>query len=99
MERKEVLTSPEYWTTGTQIDLYNQVLKYMGKTGMDEDQLRNYLSERLGVSKGYVSQLLNGDYDYRLSKFFELALALGIIPVIDFVPIEDYIQSTDKLKE
>ena len=71
----------------------------MGKTGTDEDQLRNYLSERLGVSKGWVSQLLNGDYDYRLSKFFELTLALGIIPVIDFVPIEDYIQSTDKLKE
>ncbi len=66
---------------------------------MDEDQLRKYLSEHLGVSKGCVSQLLNGDYDYQLSKFFELALALGIIPVIDFVPIEDYIQSTDKLKE
>lgn len=92
MKRVEVLISPEYWMTVTQIDLYNQVLEYMEKTGMDEDKLRNYLSERLCVSKGCVSKLLNSDYDHRLSKFFELALALGIIPVIDFVPIEDYIQ-------
>lgn len=88
MERKEVLNSPEYWTAKTQVDLYSQAQKYMEKTGKNKSQLAEYL----GVSKGYVSQLLNGDYDHRLSKFFELALAFGVVPQIDFIPIEDYVK-------
>lgn len=60
----------------------------MEKTGKNKSQLAEYL----GVSKGYVSQLLNGDYDHRLSKFFELALAFGVVPQIDFIPIEDYVK-------
>lgn len=88
MERKEILNSPEYWTAKTQVDLYSQAQKYMEKTGKNKSQLAEYL----GVSKGYVSQLLNGDYDHRLSKFFELALAFGVVPQIDFIPIEDYVK-------
>lgn len=79
MDRKDVLNSPEYWTSKTQIELYNQAQKFMEATGKD----RAHLAEYLGVSKGYVSQLLNGDYDHRMSKFFELALAFGVIPQID----------------
>lgn len=88
MERKEVLKSPEYWTAKAQIELYNQAKVYMEKSGKNRSQLAEYL----GVSKGYVSQLLNGDYDHRLSKFFELALAFGVVPQIDFVPIEDCVK-------
>lgn len=87
MNRKEVLKSPEYWTAKTQIELYNQVESFMKETGRNKTQLAEYL----GVSKGYVSQLLNGDYDHRLSKFFELALAFGVIPQIDFIPVEKYV--------
>ena len=39
-----------------------------------------------------MSQLLNGDYDHRMSKFFELALAFGmvrkekrIVPIVSIV--------------
>lgn len=42
------------------------------------DRHKSQLAEYLGVSKGYVSQLLNGDYDHCMSKFFELALAFGM---------------------
>lgn len=31
-------------------------------------------------------------YDHRMSKFFELALAFGMVPQIDFVPVEDYVK-------
>lgn len=89
MDRKEVLKSPEYWTAKTQIELYNQAKKFMEESGRNQSQLADYL----GVSKGYVSQLLNGDYNHRLSKFFELALAFGVVPQIDFVPVEEYIKS------
>ncbi len=88
MDRKEVLQSPEYWTAKTQIELYNQAKSFMEKSGRNQTQLAEYL----GVSKGYVSQLLNGDYDHRLSKFFELALAFGVIPQVEFVPVEEYIK-------
>ena len=53
MDRKDVLNSPEYWTSKTQIELYNQAQKFMKATGKD----RAHLAEYLGVSKGYVSQL------------------------------------------
>lgn len=88
MDRKEVLSSPEYWTAKTQVELYNQAQEFMKKTGRNQSQLAEYL----GVSKGYVSQLLNGDYDHRLSKFFELALAFGVIPQIEFVPLEECVR-------
>lgn len=87
MDRKEVLKSPEYWTAKTQIELCNQAESFMKETGRNKTQLAEYL----GVSKGYVSQLLNGDYDHRLSKFFELSLAFGVIPQIDFIPVGKYV--------
>ena len=87
MDRKEVLKSPEDWTAKTQIELYNQAESFMKETGRNKTQLAEYL----GVSKGYVSQLLNGDYDHRLSKFFELSLAFGVIPQIDFIPVGKYV--------
>lgn len=89
MDRNEILKTPEYWTAKAQIELYTQAQKFMKETGKNQTQLAEYL----GVSKGYVSQLLNGDYDHRLSKFFELALAFGVIPQIDFIPIQEYINA------
>ena len=55
------------------------------------DMNRSQLAQHLGVSKGYVSQLLNGDYDHKLSKFIELAIAFGYVPKIEFLPMEEVI--------
>ena len=74
MKREEVLKSPEYWKAKTLIELYNLAEKFMAETGRNKCRLAEYL----GVSKGYLSQLLNGDYDHCMSKFFELALAFGM---------------------
>ena len=58
----------------------------------ETDRHKSRLAEYLGVSKGYLSQLLNGDYDHCMSKFFELALAFGmvrkekrIVPIVSIV--------------
>ena len=91
MERKDILKNAEYWITKAQIDLYDHAEKFMEATGRNRTQLAEYL----GVSKGYVTQLLNGDYDHKLSKFFELSLAFGYIPKIDFIPIEDYVRGEE----
>ena len=69
--RNDILKSPEYWTTQLQLDLYNCALKFMEENNLNRTQL----AKHLGVSKGYVSQLLNGDYDHKLSKLVELSLA------------------------
>lgn len=87
MERKELLKSPNYWISKIQLGLYDCADEFMERHGMNRTQL----AEHLNVSKGYVSQLLNGDYDHRLSKFVELALAFGYIPSITFTPMEEYI--------
>lgn len=43
MDRKDVLNSPEYWTSKTQIELYNQAQKFMEATGKDRAHLAEYL--------------------------------------------------------
>ena len=70
MERKDLLTSAGYWIAKAQIDLHNCAEEFMSKNQMNRTQM----AKHLGVSKGYVSQILNGDYDHKLSKFVELSL-------------------------
>ena len=78
---KELRSTPEYWTTRIQLDLYNHLQNYMTENGLNRTQL----AQKLGVTKGYVTKILNGDFDHRLSKLVELSLAIGFIPKIDFI--------------
>ena len=54
---------------------------------------KTQLAEYLGCTKGYVTQLLNGDFDHKLSKFVELSLAINKIPEITFSDVDEYIIS------
>ncbi|MEM6770043.1 MAG: helix-turn-helix domain-containing protein, partial [Bacteroidota bacterium] len=66
------------------IDLYNslvlEIKRYLRREGLNQTEL----AERLGVSKGYVSRLLNGNGDPKLSSILDLALAIGKEPVLAF---------------
>ena len=86
MKRDELLKSPEYWTANLQMELYQQVAEFMDKRGMNKTQLAEYL----GCSKGYITQLLSGDYDHKMSNFMELALAIGKIPEVTFKDVDRY---------
>lgn len=88
MSRERVLRSPAYWAAKIQMALYECAEKFMKRKGMNKKQL----AEHLGVSAGYVSQVLNGDYDHRLSKFVELSMDFGYIPKIQFVPIDAVVE-------
>ena len=92
MTREELLKSPAYWTAGLQMELYRQIVAFMQSHHINKTQLAEYL----GCSKGYVTQLLNGDFDHKLSKFVELSLAVGKIPEISFFDVEEYILSDAK---
>lgn len=89
MKREDILKSPSYWTAGLQMELYRQIIAFMESRGMNKSQLAEYL----GCSKGYVTQLLSGDFDHKLSKFVELSLAINKIPEISFCDVDEYILS------
>ena len=89
MKRDELVKNPVYWTTTLQMELYRQIDVFMQKRGMNKTQLTEYL----GCSKGYVTQLLYGDYDHKISKFIELSLAIGKIPEFRFVDVDEYIEN------
>jgi transcriptional regulator with XRE-family HTH domain len=74
------------------MELYRQITAFMEGRHMNKTQLADYL----GCSKGYVTQLLNGDFDHKLSKFVELSLAINKIPEITFSDVDEYILSDEK---
>lgn len=93
MNRHDIISSPEYWTQRIQLQLFDCIEKYMVEHHLNRTQL----AQKLGVSKGYVSQLLNGDYDHRLSKLVDLALAMGCVPMLSLNPINEVYQQ-DKVR-
>lgn len=61
---------------------------------LDENNMsRKELAEKLGVSKGYISQVLNGDSDHRLSKIVSLATSLGKAPYIYLKDINEVLSN------
>lgn len=86
--REELLQSPEYWFENAQNDLYGQVMEYMKNEGLNQSQL----AEKLGVSKGYISQVLKGEFNYTLKKLIELSLAVGKVPQVSYTPIVQIIK-------
>lgn len=85
--RAELLKNKGYWTAKIQTELFREINTFMQEKGMNNTQLAAYL----GCSKGYVSQLLNGDFDHKLSKLVELSLAIGKVPLLEYMDVEQYI--------
>lgn len=89
MNRQELLKNKGYWISKIQIDLYNHFEKYMKENKLNRTQI----AKQLGVTKGYITQVLNGDFNHRISKLVELSLAINRVPEINFRDIEEYIQA------
>ena len=87
LTREELLNSPEYWFEEAQNELYRQVVSFMEKEGLNQTQL----AERLGVSKGYISQILKGEFNYTLKKLIEISMAIGKVPKIRYQSIADVV--------
>jgi transcriptional regulator with XRE-family HTH domain len=88
MEREELLRNSGYWTSKIQIDLFNNVKDYIETKKFS----RSRLAKKLNVTRGYITQVLNGDFDHRISKLVELSLAVGKVPKIEFEDLESYIE-------
>src|ERR1700744_615419 len=88
MKRSELLKSKEYWLVNMQNSLFNVMEGYMKKKKLNRTGLANDLK----VTKGYVTQILNGDFDHKISKFVDLSLACGKVPIVSFLDLEKYIK-------
>jgi transcriptional regulator with XRE-family HTH domain len=94
MTREKLLKSPAYWFEYEQNELFRQVTEYMDK----EDINQTELAAKLNVSKGYVSQILNGNFNYTLKKLIEICLAINLVPRIKYTVVEDVIKEDVQLK-
>lgn len=92
MKRAELLKSEGYWIAKLQTDLYRELISFMKRTNRNSSQLADYL----GCSKSYISQLLNGDFDHKLSKLVKLSLAIGKAPILEYKDISGYVLENDK---
>ena len=86
--REELLKTGEYWFETIQNEIYRQVEVYLRENNLTQSQF----AEKLGVTKGYASQILNGNYNATLKKLIELSLAIDIAPVLDFQYLNEYIK-------
>lgn len=86
---RELLRSPVYWIETIQNAIFNMVL-----THMETEQLnQSKLADKLGVTKGYISQILNGNFNFSIQKLIELSLKLGMVPVLHFENLDKYIEN------
>lgn len=91
--RDELLRSKEYWVSAIQMKLFAEVDAFMKAHKMNRTQFAEYL----GCTKGYVSQLLSGDYDNKLSKLVELSLAIGKAPELELVDFDALAKSDERV--
>ena len=80
MERTELIRSKEYWLSKIQIDLFNEVEKFMKKNELNPTQLEQIS----GFSRTQISQILDGDANLTISELVDLSLALGLVPHLSF---------------
>jgi transcriptional regulator with XRE-family HTH domain len=85
LKREELITRPEYWLENIQNEVFRLVTAYL----RDNNLTQNQFAVQLGVSKGYVSQIMKGEFNYTLKKLIELSLAVGKAPIIDFKPLNE----------
>ncbi len=94
MKREALLQTKEYWLIQIQNDLFEILETYMKRENINRTQL----AERLNVTKGYISQIFNGDFDHKISKLVDLSLFAGKVPILSFVDIDYFINEDSKDK-
>lgn len=88
LTRDELLRSSDYWTEIIQNKIYDSLIGFIKEKNISNKQMM----ELLGLSKGRVSQILNGgNLNYRLGTIIKLCLAIEKIPDFHLININDFI--------
>lgn len=86
LSKKELLEGPEYLLTGYQHEIFRQLTAYMEMHNLSQKDI----AKALGVSNAYVSQILNGNFNFTLKKLIELGLIMGKVPHLEFLNQDEF---------
>ncbi len=86
LSKKELLEGPEYLLTGYQNEIFRQLTAYMEMHNLSQKDI----AKSLGVSNAYVSQILNGNFNFTLKKLIELGLIMGKVPHLEFLNQDEF---------
>ena len=92
LKHEDLINRPEYWLETIQNEIFRQLSAYLDDHNMTQSQF----AAQLGVTKGYLSQVMKGEFNYTLKKLIELSLAIGKAPVISFKPLSEIIVTENK---
>lgn len=91
MYTKERLIRGEgYWMETIQQAIHEALLAYMEKHGLNQTELAG----KLGFTRGYVSQLMNGNFNLSQRKIIQLLLKLDMVPDLRIRSMDDYLASS-----
>lgn len=86
LSQKELLKSPNYLLSTYQLEIYRQISAYKKEKNLTQKEL----AKKLNVSNAYVSQILNGNFNFTLKKLIELGLMIGKVPYLEFINDSEY---------
>lgn len=86
ISKNELLSNPNYLLTKYQNEIYRQLINFMENNNLSQKEV----AKKLGVSGSYVSQVLNGNFNFTLRKLIELGLMIDKVPLIDFIELDEF---------
>lgn len=86
MTRKEFITSPTYWLTQMQIDIFREIKTYQAVNNMKDEEL----SEFLDISTYKLKQITSGDCNLDMNELCEIMVKINIAPKLNLMKIDDY---------
>jgi len=86
LSKEELLKHSNYLLTSYQLEIYRELSNYMSTNNLSQTEV----AEKLGVSSSYVSQILNGNFNFTLKKLIQLGIMIGKVPALEFINEEEY---------
>lgn len=86
MTRKDFITSPTYWLTQMQIDIFREIKTYQAVNNMNDEEL----SEFLDISTYKLRQILSGDCNLDMNELCEIMVRIDVVPKLSLLKIDNY---------
>ena len=84
--KNKYLRNRGYLLKKLQYEIFDAIAEYMTDNKLNQTKL----AAKLNVTKGYVSQIMNADFDHKLSKLVDLAISIDKVPTIKFEDVSKY---------
>lgn len=87
--REDLLKSSEYWTEIIQNKIFNDLMEYIEESNISNKQL----GEKLGLSKGRISQILSGkNLNFKIDSLVKICLSINKVPDFRLVDLMQFVE-------